>query len=71
MQFRFFVSALCKIDGTTYEHDVVIDRGKISKRKKKPSRNSVRLRAYAVSVKEDIPGNAASSSSHGTTADYR
>ena len=28
------------INGVTYEHDVVIDRGKIRKRKKKPSRNS-------------------------------
>ena len=27
-----------EIDGSTYEHDVVIDRGEISKRKKKPSK---------------------------------
>ncbi len=26
-----------QIDGSTYEHDVVIDHGKIRKRKKKPS----------------------------------
>src|SRR5262249_29803963 len=27
-----------RIDGVTYEHDVVIDRGEINKRKKKPSK---------------------------------
>jgi hypothetical protein len=27
-----------RIDGTTYERDVVIDRGRVSKRKKKPSK---------------------------------
>jgi hypothetical protein len=27
-----------EIDGVTYAHDVVIDRGKVRKRKKKPSR---------------------------------
>jgi len=27
-----------EIDGSTYEHDVVIDRGEIRKRKKKPSK---------------------------------
>jgi hypothetical protein len=27
-----------RIDGITYNHDVVIDRGKVRKRKKKPSR---------------------------------
>ena len=27
-----------RIDGVTYEHDVVIDRGQVRKRKKKPSK---------------------------------
>jgi hypothetical protein len=27
-----------RIDGVTYEHDVVIDRGEVRKRKKKPSK---------------------------------
>ena len=31
-----------RIDGVTYEHDVVIDRGNVRKRKKKPSKNSVK-----------------------------
>ena len=36
-----------KIDGATYEHDVVIDRGKIRKRKKKPSKKiSRRVRTH-------------------------
>ena len=45
-----------RIDGATYEHDVVIDRGKIRKRKKAPSK---RFRdAYGhtpLSVEEDLP----------------
>ena len=35
-QFRQIGSI--RIDGTTYEHDVVIDRGQVRKRKKKPSK---------------------------------
>ena len=38
MQFEAFSFGSIRIDGTTYEHDVVIDRGKIRKRKKKPSK---------------------------------
>jgi hypothetical protein len=34
-----------RIDGVTYEHDVLIDRGHVRKRKKKPSKNSGRLSA--------------------------
>ena len=33
---RLSFGSIC-IDGVTYEHDVVIDRGKVRKRKKKPS----------------------------------
>lgn len=33
------------IDGIPYEHDVIIDRGKIDKRKKKPSKDSRTVRA--------------------------
>jgi len=56
MQFKDFCFGSLQIDGTTYEHDVVIDRGKISKRKKKPSK---KFRAdfghTPLSVKEGIP----------------
>ena len=38
MYFGKFHFGSIEIDGVTYEHDVVIDRGKVRKRKKKPSR---------------------------------
>ena len=38
MRFEKFSFGSIRIDGTTYEHDVVIDRGKVRKRKKKPSK---------------------------------
>lgn len=38
MQFQAFSFGSIRIDGVTYEHDVVIDRGEVRKRKKKPSK---------------------------------
>ena len=38
MRFDKFSFGSIRIDGSTYEHDVVIDRGEVSKRKKKPSK---------------------------------
>src|SRR5215510_12618576 len=38
MRFEKFSFGSIRIDGTTYEHDVVIDRGLVRKRKKKPSK---------------------------------
>ena len=38
MQFEKFSFGSLTIDGKTYENDVVIDRGEIRKRKKKPSK---------------------------------
>lgn len=38
MRFEDFRFGSIRIDGVTYEHDVVIDRGEVSKRKKKPSK---------------------------------
>ena len=38
MRFDDFTFGSVCIDGVTYEHDVVIDRGQVSKRKKKPSK---------------------------------
>jgi hypothetical protein len=45
-----------RIDGTMYEHDVVIDRGKVSKRKKKRSKEfRERFGHTPLSIKEEIP----------------
>jgi hypothetical protein len=38
MRFEKFSFDSIRIDGTTYEHDVVIDRGDVRRRKKKPSK---------------------------------
>jgi hypothetical protein len=38
MRFEAFSFGSIRIDGITYEHDVVIDRGRIHKRSKRPSR---------------------------------
>jgi len=45
-----------RIDGTTYEHDVVIDRGEVRKRKKKPSKKFRDAFGHTpLSVEEEIP----------------
>jgi len=38
MRFEKCSFGSIRIDGVTYEHDVVIDRGDVRKRKKKPSK---------------------------------
>ncbi len=38
MRFEKFSFGSIQIDGITYEYDVVVDRGEIRKRKKKPSK---------------------------------
>ncbi len=38
IRFEGFSFGSIRIDGITYEHDVVIDRGEVRKRKKKPSK---------------------------------
>ena len=38
MRFDKFSFGSLQIDGSTYEHDVVIDHGEIRKRKKRPSK---------------------------------
>jgi hypothetical protein len=38
MRFEVFSFGSIRIDGVTYEHDVVIDQGRVRKRKKKPSK---------------------------------
>jgi hypothetical protein len=45
-----------RIDGITYEHDVVIDRGEVRKRKKKPSKKFRSAFEHTpLSVEERIP----------------
>jgi hypothetical protein len=38
MRFEGFSFGSIRIDGVTYDYDVVIDRGQVRKRKKKPSK---------------------------------
>jgi hypothetical protein len=56
MQFDNFSFGSIQIDGSTYEHDVVIDRGEISKRKKKASMQFREEFGHTpLSVEENIP----------------
>jgi hypothetical protein len=56
MRFQKFSFGSIRIDGTTYEHDVVIDGGQIRKRKKKPSKKFRDAFGHTpVSVEEEIP----------------
>ena len=56
VEFGRFAFGEIEIDGVTYEHDVMIDRGRIRKRKKGPSKS---LRAGSghtpLSAAEDLP----------------
>jgi hypothetical protein len=46
------------IDGVTYAHDVVIDRGEVFKRKKKPSKQFREQFGHTpVSIEEKLPWN--------------
>src|SRR5215469_12310701 len=56
MRFQKFSFGSIRIDGVTYEHDVVIDRGNVRKRKKKPSKKfSDTFGHTPLSVEEKIP----------------
>ena len=56
MRFDAFSFGSIRIDGTTYEHDVVIDGGKVRKRKKKDSKKYRGEFGHTpVSVDEKIP----------------
>src|SRR6266545_2049069 len=55
-RFEKFSFGSIRIDGTTYEHDVLIDRGEVRKRKKKPSKKfRTDFGHTPVSIKEQIP----------------
>lgn len=56
MKIEAFSFGSIRIDGATYEHDVVIDHGQIRKRKKKPSKKFRETFGHTpLSVEEDIP----------------
>jgi hypothetical protein len=56
MRFEAFSFGSICIDGTTYEYDVVIDRGRIRKRKKKPSKKFRDTFGHTpLSIEEEIP----------------
>src|ERR1700738_1158890 len=56
MRFEAFSFGSICIDGTTYGYDVVIDRGRIRKRKKKPSRRfRGKFGHTPLSIEEEIP----------------
>ncbi len=56
MRFDKFSFGSLQIDGSTYEHDVVVDHGEIRKRKKKSSEKFRDDFGHTpLSVEEDIP----------------
>ena len=56
MQFEHFEFGVIDIDGVTYEHDLVIDRGEIHRRKKRVSRKFRETFGHTpLSVEEEIP----------------
>jgi hypothetical protein len=56
MRFESFRFGSIVIDGRTYEHDVVIDRGQVRKRKKGPSKPFRTAFGHTpLSIEEDIP----------------
>jgi hypothetical protein len=56
MRFRHFEFGVIDIDGVTYEHDVVVDRGDVRKRRKKASKKFRDAFGHTpLSAEEDIP----------------
>jgi hypothetical protein len=56
MHIQDFSFGSIQIDGITYKHDVVIDRGKIRKRKKKASKKFREEFGHTpLSIEEEIP----------------
>ena len=56
MCFEAFSFGSIRIDGITYEHDVVIERGRVRKRKKKPSKKFRDEFGHTpLSLEEEIP----------------
>jgi DNA-binding NarL/FixJ family response regulator len=58
MKLEDFAFGRIQVDGTVYDHDLVIDHGKIKKRKKKPSKKYRESFGHTpLSVEEKIPWN--------------
>jgi hypothetical protein len=56
MQFTGYSFGSVRVDGVTYDHDLVIDRGKVRKRKKAASRKFRGGYGHTpLSAEEDIP----------------
>ena len=56
MRFQAFSFGSIRIDGVTYPHDVVIDRGRVRKRKKKASKKFRDAFGHTpLSLEEEIP----------------
>jgi len=56
MRFENFSFGSLRIDGSTYEHDVIIDRGEVRKRRKKPSKKFREDFGHTpLSAEEEIP----------------
>jgi hypothetical protein len=56
MRFNHFTFGAIDIDGVTYDHDLVIDRGEIHPRKKKASKKFRETFGHTpLSLEEDIP----------------
>jgi len=60
MRFEGFSFGSIRIDGVNYDHDVVIDRGEVRRRKKKPSKKFREEFGHTpLSIEEKrSPGNA-------------
>lgn len=56
MRFEAFAFGSIRVDGVTHEYDVVIDRGEVRERKKKPSKKFRDAYGHTpLSVEEQIP----------------
>ena len=56
MRFEAFSFGSIRIDGVTYTHDVMIDRGRVRRRNKKPSKRFRDAFGHTpVSIEEEVP----------------
>jgi hypothetical protein len=56
MRFTGYSFGSIRVDGVTYEHDLILDRGKVRKRKKAASRKFRGAYGHTpLSIPEDIP----------------
>jgi hypothetical protein len=55
VRFSGYSFGSVRVDGVRYDHDLIIDRGKIRRRKKGASRKFRRAYGHPLSAAEDIP----------------